>query len=288
MNHDTIVIGGSAGALDVLLGLVGALPPDLPASVFVALHLSPEHRSLIPELLSSHGRIEGSYPVHGEEIADGHIYVAPPDNHLELLGDGTMAVTRGPEENGRPAIDLLFRSAAAVYGGRVIAVILSGHLDSGAAGMASVKAHGGIGVVQEPREALAPGMPQNVLDHLAVDYTVTAAELPSLLVRLAALPARPDTAAPRPLPVRLRERSDDVERAMWAAVSALDEDAAVAHRLSRKSAGSLAWRFAERAMTLASQAEALRRVLLEEPARKPKSGTWEAVEPTTRTVRRTR
>src|SRR5215831_12209200 len=108
MNHDVITIGASAGGTEVLLEMVRELPSDLPASLFVVLHSTPSHRSQLPELLSARGKLPASHPLDGEKIRLGHIYVAPPDNHLTLR-QGSMEVARGPKENGhRPAADTLF------------------------------------------------------------------------------------------------------------------------------------------------------------------------------------
>lgn len=196
MKHDVVAIGGSAGAIDVLLGMVGELPADLPAAIFVVVHTPPERSSRLPQLLSQRGPLPASHPVHGEKIQAGRIYVAPPDNHL-LVRSGAMAVVRGPRENGhRPAADALFRSAAAAFGPRVVGVVLSGHQDCGTAGMMSIKARGGIGVVQAPDSAIAPAMPTSVLERVEVDHVVHPLELPGLIAKLvrtnASAPAEPD------------------------------------------------------------------------------------------------
>src|SRR5262249_47029546 len=137
--HDIIAIGASAGGVEVLLELVHELPADLPASIFVVVHLTPNHASVLPELLSQRGPLPARHPLHDEHIAPGQIYVAPPDNHL-LIRQGSMEVVRGPKENGhRPAADVLFRTAAAAYGPRVIGVVLSGYQTCGTAGMMSIK-----------------------------------------------------------------------------------------------------------------------------------------------------
>ncbi len=196
--HDIVVIGASAGGVELLLDLAGELPHDLPASIFVVIHTAPGFLSSLPDLLSARGPLKAVHPVHGAPIQRGRIYVAPPDNQL-LVRRGYVEVVRGPRENGhRPAVDPLFRSASWAYDSRVVAVVLSGHLDCGTAGMMSVKARGGVAIVQDPATAIAPDMPRSVLARIPVDHVVKPAELPGLLSRLArqpaAEPARPTRA----------------------------------------------------------------------------------------------
>jgi hypothetical protein len=187
--RDLIVIGASAGGVEALSELIQRLPANLPAAVFVVLHLSPQSVSRLPEILNFQGSLRATHPRDGEAIQSGHVYVAPPDRHL-LLDTGCVRVVRGPKENGfRPAVDPLFRSAALAYGPRVIGVVLTGALDDGAAGLWAVKRWGGMAVVQDPREAKFASMPANALEYVQVDYCLPIAEVGSLLSRAAGEPA---------------------------------------------------------------------------------------------------
>src|SRR5471030_1262436 len=151
--HDIIVIGASSGGVEVLTTLVRSLPVDLPAAVFIVLHVRPDAPSLLPSILSRVGRLPAAHAVDGEPIRTGRIYVAPPGRQL-YLNKRRVSVEPGPRENmHRPAIDPLFRTAAQHYGTRVIGVILSGALDDGTAGLQAVKEAGGIAVVQNPADA---------------------------------------------------------------------------------------------------------------------------------------
>jgi len=144
----------------------------------------PGHASTLPALLSQRGHLQASHPVHGQTLELGHIYVAPPDAHLELR-DGHLSVTRGPKENGhRPSIDRLFRTASQAYGPRVIGVILSGSLDCGTAGLISVKARGGQTIVQDPAEAAYPSMPRSAMMHAEPDHVAQLKDIPPLLEKL--------------------------------------------------------------------------------------------------------
>ncbi len=131
----------------------------------------------------------------------GHVCVAVPGAHL-LLHDSHIMLRRGPRENlARPAVDPLFRSAACSFGGRVIGVVLSGALNDGTAGLRAIKRCGGIAVVQDPRDAAHPDMPQSALRHVDVDHFVPANALAGLLAGLVREPAAPTP--PIPLDLRL-------------------------------------------------------------------------------------
>ena len=185
-----IVIGTSSGGINALKELVAALPADLKASVFVALHVAPYSIGILPEILERAGRLPASNAKDWEGIEQGRIYVAPPDFHLMVEPSGHMRVTRGPRENRfRPAVDPLFRSAAHAFGPRVVGVILTGWLDDGTAGLWAVKERGGTAIVQHPDDCDAPAMPLNAIKHVEVDHIVPLKEIAPLLVRLTESPA---------------------------------------------------------------------------------------------------
>src|SRR5262245_18024444 len=186
--HDIIVMGASSGGIETILEIVSELPRDLPAAVFIVVHVPPHSKTKFPEILSRTGQIPAKHPIDNEPIRPGHIYVAPPDFHL-LLRNGKIRLVRSPKENSaRPAIDATFRTAARSCGPRVIGVVLSGSLDDGTAGLAAIKQRGGIALVQDPNDALFPEMPRSALESVAVDYSVPTREIAPLLVRLAIEP----------------------------------------------------------------------------------------------------
>ncbi|WP_027133194.1 chemotaxis protein CheB [Geminicoccus roseus] len=188
-NHDIIVIGGSAGATAPLKALIRSLPADLPAAVFIVLHIPARSIGILSTVLSASGSLPVRQAQHGMAIKPGQIYLAAPDHHLILAG-GVVRLGRGPRENMmRPSIDPLFRSAAAAYGPRVIGVILSGFLNDGASGLVAIKRCGGMAVVQDPADAVAQEMPQNALLATAVDLCVPGARLSDALADLAREPA---------------------------------------------------------------------------------------------------
>lgn len=183
-SHDIIVIGASAGGVEALRNLVRTLPRNIPAALFVVLHIPVDHPSLLPDILSRAGTLPALHPTDNTAITPGHIYVAPPDHHL-IIEIGHVRIVRGPKENRhRPAVDPLFRSAARAYRQRVVGVILSGGLDDGTAGLLAIKRCGGISVVQSPQEALYPQMPQSALHNVQVDYCFPVEKISGLLQTL--------------------------------------------------------------------------------------------------------
>lgn len=179
-----VVVGASAGGVEALRTFVAGLAPDLPAAVLVVLHTRPDARSALPTILTRSGRLPATHAVDGQSLSTGRIYVAPPDVHL-LVEPGRLRLYPGPSENGtRPSVDALFRSAARAYGAGVVAVVLSGTLDDGSNGMVAVKSRGGVGIVQEPTEALYSGMPESASARAPVDYTLPVGEIGPLVSRL--------------------------------------------------------------------------------------------------------
>jgi two-component system, chemotaxis family, protein-glutamate methylesterase/glutaminase len=182
--RDIVVIGASAGGVEALDRLVAGLEPELPAAIFVVLHLPATGNSMLPQILARAGKLPASAPTDCERPERGHIYVAPPDRHMLLVGQ-RVRLSGGPRENGhRPAVDPLFRSAARTYGPRVIAIVLSGNLDDGAAGARLVKERGGIVLAQDPQDALYPDMPAHTAEVTGVDAVVPAEAMPALIGQL--------------------------------------------------------------------------------------------------------
>jgi two-component system chemotaxis response regulator CheB len=182
--RDIIVVGASAGGVTALVDLVQSIPKDINAAIFIVLHIPSSSPSSLPAILSKAGLLNAVHPKDGQLVKPGRIYVASPDHHM-LLEDKRVLIKKGPKENRfRPSIDALFRSAAYVYGPRVIGIVLSGVLNDGTSGLWSVKRLGGITIIQEPGDADFPGMPLNVLDYVKVDYTVAASKMGVLLSKL--------------------------------------------------------------------------------------------------------
>ncbi len=183
--RNIVVIGTSAGGLKVLDEIISQLPTDLPASIFIVQHMSAENTgAALLHKLGRHKSFRCKLAEDGETFKPGRIYIGPPDAHL-LVKETTLLVTKGARENRyRPAIDPLFRSAAVTHGPAVIGVILSGMLNDGTSGLIAIKHCGGVTVVQDPRGADYPGMPESALQNIKVDYCVAASEMGELLEKL--------------------------------------------------------------------------------------------------------
>ena len=179
-----------------------ALPEDLVAPIVVVLHIPAAGTSVLPAILNRASPLPALPIVDGEALVPGRIYVGPPDYHV-IVDRGELSLTHGPRENGyRPAVDVLFRTAAISYGPGVIGVVLSGTLDDGAAGLGVIKQRGGTAIVQHPDDAAYSGMPQAAMDRVEVDHVCPVREIAPLIARLAAgRPAAPEGLALMPDPL---------------------------------------------------------------------------------------
>jgi two-component system chemotaxis response regulator CheB len=281
----------------------------MPAAIFVVIHTTAEAPGVLPQLLNRSGKLPAITAVHGAEILPGRIHVAPPDRHL-ILEKGRIRLLRGPTENRhRPAIDPLFRSAANSYGARVVGVVLTGYLDDGTAGLVSIKRNGGVAVVQDPDDAVVPGMPRSAVENADPDYILPLAEIGPLLVSLVeereqvkleeVPPMRDEKDQSHETPsvfacpdchgtlwevqegelLRFRCRvghsfsaesmievhDESTERALWAALRSLEENAEVSTRMAKRALQRnhplTAQRYSERAQAACANAEVLREIL---------------------------
>jgi two-component system chemotaxis response regulator CheB len=182
LDYAIVAIGGSAGALPALQTIMGDLPEDLPAAVFVVTHVPPDSVSSMPHILSRSGPLFATHAVDRAPVSPGQIIVAPPNRHL-TLEDSMVRVLYAARENGqRPSIDVLFRTAAETFGEMVCGVLLSGTLDDGVAGLYAIRKAGGTALVQDPEDALFPDLPRNAINANAVDVAAPAEDLAAAIV----------------------------------------------------------------------------------------------------------
>ncbi|HEY3499927.1 MAG TPA: chemotaxis protein CheB [Polyangiaceae bacterium] len=184
---EAIVIGGSTGALEALQTLLPALSGALGVSIAIVLHLMPDKPSALSAVLAWKTGLPVKEADDKEPLVAGHVYVAPPNYHLLVEKDRRFSLSvDAPVHFSRPAIDVLFESAADVFGPALVGVLLSGANEDGARGLARIRAAGGTTVVQTPASSAAPQMPEAALRLGGVDYVTPLVELGPLLARLAA------------------------------------------------------------------------------------------------------
>jgi two-component system chemotaxis response regulator CheB len=158
---EAVVIGASAGALEALSVILPALPEQFALPVMIVVHMPPDRPSVLAELFQAKCRIAVCEAEDKETLRSGTAYFAPPDYHLLVEADKSLSLSNDePVLYSRPSIDVLFESAADAYGRSLIAIVLSGANQDGAAGLKAVVDAGGVGVVQRPDSAFAATMPE--------------------------------------------------------------------------------------------------------------------------------
>ena len=184
-SFDIVAVAASAGGLNALSLLVGALPAGFPAPLLIVQHLDPRHRSLIADILSRRTALRVKQAEEGETIHKGSVYIAPPDHHLLVNGDHTLSLTHTELVHFvRPSADLLFESVAASYKDRAIAVVLSGSGSDGAMGVQAIKKMGGTVLAQDKGTAEFFGMPGAAAETGCVDFALPLKEIAPALVAL--------------------------------------------------------------------------------------------------------
>jgi len=188
-----VVVGGSAGAVDGLLRLLPALPPATAVPVLVVLHVSPRSGRRVSEIFADRTPLAVRDATDKDEARPGVVLFAPPDYHLLVERDGGIALSvDAPEHWSRPSIDVLFESASLAFGARLLAILLSGASEDGAAGLAAIRRAGGLAWVESPSTAESPIMPAAGLRKAPGARALT---LPEMAEALAALPTTPRAGA---------------------------------------------------------------------------------------------
>jgi len=184
-----IIIAGSAGSLQVILDIISTIGRDLPLSVVIVIHRTVVFESGLEDLLSGRTRATIREVEEKDPIQPGTIYLAPADYHLLVEEDHTFSLDYSEKVNfSRPSIDVTFRSAADVYGEKLVCVLLSGGNADGAEGLSYVKEKGGVVVAQDPATAEVPYMPQHAITRMTIDFIVPAEEMPAFIKGLVYLP----------------------------------------------------------------------------------------------------
>ena len=182
---DVVALAASAGGLTALSSVLADLPAGFPAGILVVQHLDPRHRSLMADILSRRTRLEVKQAEDGDRLVGGRVYIAPPNRHLLLNGDGTLSLTQTELVHFvRPSADLLFESVAASYKDRAIAVVLSGSGGDGSMGVKAIKKMAGTVLAQDERTSEFFGMPGAAIHSGSVDFVLPLEEIAPALVTL--------------------------------------------------------------------------------------------------------
>ncbi len=184
-SYRLVVIGGSAGSLDVILKILAVLPGVLPVPVVIVLHRKNSNDTLLTDLLSTKTRLRVKEVEEKEPLRPGHLYIAPADYHLLIEKDYTFSLDDSEKINySRPSIDATFETAADVYGFSLIAILLSGANTDGVEGLKKIKQSGGLTIVQEPESAEVSYMPQQAINNVDIDIVADAAAIGRVLLGL--------------------------------------------------------------------------------------------------------
>lgn len=176
-----LVVGGSAGSLGVIIDILHHLH-SIDYAIIIILHRKSTPDSVLPNLLSSHSKLEVKEAEEKEPILAGHVYVAPPGYHLLVEKDHTFSFDVSEKVNfSRPSIDVTFESVAEVYGENAIALLLSGGNNDGAEGLKKIYAYGGYCIVQDPASADVPFMPAFALSQMQPHKVLAKHEIPLFL-----------------------------------------------------------------------------------------------------------
>jgi two-component system chemotaxis response regulator CheB len=179
---DAVVVGGSAGAVDMLGTLLPELPADFRLPIIVVVHLPARRTSLLPPLFAQRCALPVREPEDKQPIEPG-IWFAPPDYHLLIEADHCFALSIDqPVRFSRPSIDVLFESAARAYGSRLLGIVLTGANDDGAAGARAIRRLGGVLAVQSPETAVASEMPRAAIEQSTPQFVGTVQELGSMMM----------------------------------------------------------------------------------------------------------
>ena len=182
---EAIVVGASAGGVEALLKVFGSLRQGFGLPILVVLHLPDERESQMAEVFGRRLAVPVEEARDKQDICPGTLYVATPGYHLSVEADRSLSLSlEPPVHHSRPSIDVLFESAADVYGPNLLAVVLTGANGDGAQGLAKVRAQGGITVVQDPHEAQVATMPEAALALHQPDHILSLQDIGQLLAGL--------------------------------------------------------------------------------------------------------
>jgi two-component system, chemotaxis family, protein-glutamate methylesterase/glutaminase len=184
MSTEAVVIGASAGGLKVLSSILAALPSAYPLPVIIIQHRLKDERTLLEEVLQARCTIRIRQAEEKEQIRPGQVYIGPSDYHLLVEGDRSFSLSCDAYHHfSRPSIDVLFETAAEAYKDNLAGIILTGASKDGAAGIRTIRDHGGVTIAQNPMSAEYPVMPEAAIGTGSVQYVFTPWEITDFLLR---------------------------------------------------------------------------------------------------------
>jgi two-component system chemotaxis response regulator CheB len=187
-----VVIGASAGGVPALAVVLGALPREFPVPVAVVLHLSPDHPSVLADVLARFTTLDVKWAASGVRVRPGTVYVAPPDHHFVFRRDTLTGLRRSARvQHARPSVDRLFATAAHAFGARTLAVILTGNGHDGSDGVREVHRLGGVVIAQDAASSEYFSMPGTAIESGGVTFVCALDRIAPMLRHLAALGVQP-------------------------------------------------------------------------------------------------
>jgi two-component system chemotaxis response regulator CheB len=185
IKYKAIVIGVSAGGLNALSEIFSRLPADFPIPVMVTQHLHPDDDGSLAEILSPKSSLKIIEAMDKMPVVPGTVYLAPPNYHLLIERDNTLALSKDQKTNySRPSIDVMFETAAYAYGDKLIGIILTGANNDGSAGISLIKDFGGLTIAQDPAVAEFPAMPEFAVSTGKIDKIFSLEELSRYLKQM--------------------------------------------------------------------------------------------------------
>lgn len=184
--YRAVVVGVSMGGVEAIQFLLGGLPGHFPLPILIVHHISPDSGSDLARLFNSHCALHVKEAEEEELALPGTVYLAPPNYHLLIERDCRLALSADPHVNfSRPSVDVLFESAADVFGQALIGIILTGAGSDGSLGLKMVKDKGGFAIIQDPTDAQTENMPRNALAAVNADEVLPLKGIAPLLCQLA-------------------------------------------------------------------------------------------------------
>lgn len=186
MNYEAIVIGVSSGGMHAMSVIFSHLPKDFKIPIIIVQHIGAHSDSEWIKILDHRSQLHIKEGDEKEKIEKGNVYFAPPNYHLLIEKDKTLSLSiEGRVNFARPAIDVLFETAAEAYKNKLIGIILTGSNYDGTNGMKRIKELGGLTIAQDPETAASPFMPASAIAAMQPDYILSLEDIIELLKKIA-------------------------------------------------------------------------------------------------------